>query len=96
MRGIEKNLMRRRREHDVGISDIESDVTSLRTLRAHRLDERQGTLEGLAEEKAAPTAIEDGVGFGRGTVTSRSGRDRGLEALLAQATEAVAQSSAAA
>ncbi len=58
VRGIEEHLLRRERQHHVRVAHVDGDVAPLRRLGAHRLDERLGALEGLAEEEAPPAAVD--------------------------------------
>ena len=61
VRGIEKELLGRMAQEDMGIGDVEGDVAPIRPFLAQGSNEGTRILKGLGEDEPAPAAVEKGV-----------------------------------
>ena len=59
--GVEKDLLRRQGDGDVGVRHVQRDVASIGLLLAQRGDHRGRIDEGLRENQPTPAAIDDGI-----------------------------------
>ena len=61
VRGVEKQFLRRKRQQDMRVADVESDVAPSRRLVAQRVEQGFVRREGLPEEKPSPAALQHEV-----------------------------------
>ena len=69
--GIEKDLLRRQGDGDMGVRHIQRNVASIWSFLAQRGDHRGRIDEGLREDQSTPATIDDGIFAGLRTGLTR-------------------------
>ena len=59
--GVEKDLLRRQGDGDVGVRHVQRNVASILSFLAQRGDHRGRIEEGLGENQSTPATIDDGI-----------------------------------